>query len=267
MLNVLVLGDIISRVGRNSLKSKLSGLKKRLNVDICTANVENSAGMFGISEKVIDEISKSGVDVMTSGNHVWDKRAGIELLDLREDILRPANYPPGNPGHGYLITESRGVRIAVINLQGRTFMPTIDCPFRSADTILSEIPKDVRVRIVDFHAEATSEKVAMGYYLDGRVSVVAGTHTHVATADERILSGGTAFITDVGMVGASDSIIGVKKEQVIKRFLYALPVRFEVAYGNPRIEGLFVEIDDETGRASKVERIREETGDFVADER
>ena len=257
-MRVLFLGDIISKAGRKALADGLETIKARLAVDLCVGNVENAAGIFGVTPKVIDEIVASGVDLMTSGNHVWDKREGIGLLDSRDDILRPANYPPGVPGRGFVVREIKGAPLSLINLQGRTFMIPIDCPFRSADLILSEIPPGVKIILVDFHAEATSEKQALGAYLDGRVSAVVGTHTHVQTADERLLPGGTAFITDVGMVGPVDSVIGVRKEQVIERFTRALPVRFDVASGPVRICGLLVDIDDATGRAREVLRVREE---------
>lgn len=257
-MRVLFIGDIIGRTGRRILKSALPGLKAKLNVDLCIGNAENAAGMFGITKKVANEIATSGVDVMTSGNHIWDKREGIQLLDTRDDLLRPANYPPNVPGRGSLVREVRGAKVAVINLQGRTYMPPTDCPFRCADAILSKLPDGLNLILVDFHAEATSEKLAMGFYLDGRVSAVAGTHTHVPTADERILRGGAAYMTDIGMVGAFNSIIGVKKEEVLNRFLYALPVRFHVAYEQPCIEGMLVELDDNTGKAMSVLRVKED---------
>jgi len=257
-MRILLLGDIISKSGRQALAAGLSGIKARYAVDLCVGNVENAAGIFGITPKVIDEVAACGVDIMTSGNHVWDKREGLALLDSREDLLRPANYPPGVPGRGFAVKETRGTPYAVINLQGRTFMTPIDCPFRCADAILGEIPPGVKIVLVDFHAEATSEKQALAAYLDGRVSAFVGTHTHVQTADERVLPGGTAFITDLGMVGPIDSVIGVRKEQVIERFMRALPVRFEVADGAACIGGLLVDVDDATGRAREVVRVREE---------
>lgn len=253
-MRVLFLGDIISRVGRKIISNNLAAFKDKLGVDLCIGNVENAAGIFGITDKVVCEISSGGVDVMTSGNHVWDKREGIPLLDERDDLLRPANFPPGVPGRGHLVTTVGGIDVAVINLQGRTFMNPIDCPFREADDILSELDSSVKIILVDFHAEATSEKLALGFYLDGRVSAVSGTHTHIQTADERILPAGTAYLTDVGMVGPFDSIIGVKKEQVIDRFLHGLPVRFKVAHDRPRLDAFLVEIDDVTGTALSVER-------------
>lgn len=256
-MKVLFLGDIISRTGRQALKSALPRMKRDLDIDLCIGNVENAAGIFGITAKVAEEISHCGVDVMTGGNHIWDKAEGIALLDSRDDILRPANYPPGAQGRGFLVKDVAGTKAAVINLQGRTFMSPIDCPFRGADAVLSMLPPDARIIVVDFHAEATSEKVAMGFYLDGRVSAVAGTHTHVQTADERLLPEGTAFITDVGMVGPLDSVLGIKKRQVIDRFLYGIRVRFDVARENPYIDALFVDIEEDSGRALSIRRIHE----------
>ncbi|MDD4858161.1 MAG: TIGR00282 family metallophosphoesterase [Candidatus Krumholzibacteria bacterium] len=256
-MRVLFIGDIISKVGRKALAGGLRGLRDRFSIDLCIGNVENAAGIFGVTQKVIDEITSSGVDIMTSGNHIWDKREGVALLDSRNDILRPANYPPGVSGKGFTVREIDRTPVSVINLQGRTFMIPIDCPFRSADAVLSEIPPGVKIILVDFHAEATSEKQALGAYLDGRVSAIVGTHTHVQTADERVLPNGTAFITDVGMVGSIDSVIGVKKEQVIERFVRGIPVRFEVASGAACISGLMVDVDEATGRAREVIRVQE----------
>jgi metallophosphoesterase (TIGR00282 family) len=257
-MRILFLGDIISKVGRRALAAGLGNLRTRLSVDLCVGNVENAAGIFGITEKVIGEIAASGVDIMTSGNHVWDKREGLALLESRSDLIRPANYPPGAPGRGYTIARLGDIPIGVLNLQGRTFMyPPIDCPFRCADALIPAIAQEATIILVDFHAEATSEKQAMGYYLDGRVTAVAGTHTHVQTADEGVLPNGTAYITDVGMVGPEHSIIGVKREQVIDRFLRALPVRFEVANEKPCIDAFLVDADEATGLATAVQRVRE----------
>ncbi len=256
-MKILIIGDVLSKTGRLALNNGLYGLKKKLGVDFCTANVENGAGMFGVTRKVVEEISASGVDVMTSGNHIWDKQEGILLLDERNDMLRPANYPPGVPGRGWRVYAAGPVKICVINLQGRTFMPDIDCPFRAADRVLSELDPGVRIIVVDFHAEATSEKLALGFYLDGRVSVLAGSHTHVPTADERIFPGGTAFQSDVGMAGPFNSVIGVKPGQVIERYLKGINVRFQVGGDNPVIQGMLVDIDESTGKARNVERIHQ----------
>ncbi len=256
-MRILIIGDVLSKTGRLALKNGLPGLKEKLGVDFCTANVENGAGMFGVTRKVVEEIRASGVDVMTSGNHIWDKREGVSLLDEYTDLLRPANYPPGVPGRGWRVFDAGTDRVCVINLQGRTFMPDIDCPFRTADRILSELDPGIRIRIVDLHAEATSEKLAMAYYLDGRISVLAGSHTHVPTADERIFPGGMAYQTDVGMAGPFNSVIGVRPEQVIERFLKGVNVRFQVGGDTPVIQGMLVDVSASTGKAVNVERIHE----------
>ena len=257
-MKVLILGDIISKSGRKALKEALPALRERSGAELVLGNVENAAGLFGITEKVIEAIKAAGVDILTSGNHVWDKREGYPLLETRDDLLRPANYPDGAPGRGFLVRNVSGTDVCVINIQGRTFMTPIDCPFRRASRILAELPSSVKVVLVDFHAEATSEKLAMGFYLDGRVSALIGTHTHVQTSDERILPEGTAYITDVGMVGPRDSIIGVKKAQVIDRFIYGIPQRLQVESGTALLNGVLVDIDEETGRARSIERIAEE---------
>jgi metallophosphoesterase (TIGR00282 family) len=254
-MKVLLIGDILSKTGRNALKCGLPGLRENYDIDLCVANVENAAGMFGITKKIKDIISDAGVDIMTSGNHIWDKAEGVKLLDSDEDILRPANYPEDVPGSGYLITEVNGIPVAVINIQGRVFMPSIDCPFRAVDKILRNLGDHVKIIIVDIHAEATSEKLAMGFFLDGRVSVVAGTHTHVPTGDERILGNGTAYQTDLGMAGPFDSVIGMRKKETIDRFLLGIKQKFRVGGEIPVIEGLVVDIDDKTGKAKTVERI------------
>ncbi len=254
-MRILVIGDVLSKTGRLALKNGLPQLKETLGVDFCTANVENGAGMFGVTRKVVEEIRASGVDAMTSGNHIWDKREGISLLDEFNDMLRPANYPPGVPGRGWRVFNAGQTKVCVINLQGRTFMPDIDCPFRTADRVLSEIDPGIRIKIVDFHAEATSEKLALAYYLDGRVSILAGSHTHVPTADERIFPGGTAYQTDVGMAGPFNSVIGVQPEQVIERFLKGINVRFQVGGDTPVIQGMLVDLNDSTGMAVNVERV------------
>ena len=257
-MRILILGDIISKAGRKALREALPALRERIGAELVIGNVENAAGLFGITEKVIEAIKAAGVDVMTSGNHVWDKREGFPLLEMRDDLLRPANYPEGVPGRGALVRQVSGLDVGVINIQGRTFMTPIDCPFRRVSSILAEMPSSVKVVVVDFHAEATSEKLAMGFFLDGRVSALVGTHTHVQTADERILPDGTAYVTDVGMVGPRDSIIGVKKEQVIDRFLYGIPQRLQVESGTVILNAVLVDIDEKTGHARSIERVGEE---------
>ena len=263
-ISLLFLGDIIGRPGRKSVKKCLPSLVQKYSPSLIIANGENAAGGIGITEKVGKELFTQ-VDILTSGNHIWDRKEGIDYLKREPRLLRPANYPPENPGKGTCIyEESRGIKIGILNLQGRVFMEAIDCPFRVADEELKVLRPSTPVIIVDFHAEATSEKQAMGWYLDGKVSAVIGTHTHVPTADERILPKGTAFITDVGMVGGYNSVIGIRRDQALKRFLNARPQRFE-----PSKEGIFfsavlVEIDSQTGKALSIQReiiAEEESGD------
>lgn len=256
MIRVLFIGDIVGKPGRKVLSSLLPSLKERYRPFIVIANGENAAGGFGITPDVADEIFSMGVDVITSGNHIWDKKEIIEYLDRERRILRPANYPDSSPGRGSVILEMEGgERIAVVNLQGRVFMDSIDCPFRIAVKEIEKISSEARIIIVDFHAEATSEKAAMGWFLDGRVSAVVGTHTHVQTADERILSERTAFITDVGMVGSLNSVIGLEKEAVIKRFLTNMPQKFEPATKQLKLDGVIIDIDNITGCAINIERL------------
>ena len=220
------------------------------------ANGENAAGGFGITPPLADELFGYGVDVLTSGNHIWDKREIYEYLPRQPRLLRPANYPEGLPGCGVIVVEARnGVPCAIINLQGRALMSPIDCPFRKADVILKGLAADTRVRFVDFHAELTSEKTAMGWYLDGRVSAVVGTHTHIPTADTRLLPGGTAYQTDVGMTGPYHSVIGVDKQMIIEKFLTQLPMRMEAAKHGPELHGVIVEVDEATGRAASIRRV------------
>jgi metallophosphoesterase (TIGR00282 family) len=227
-------------------------------VDLVIVNGENAAAGFGLTAKIAGDLFDLGVDVITSGNHIWDKREIYEHLDREERLLRPANYPPGLPGRGAgLFETSSGIKVGVINLEGRVFMNNLDCPFRTADQLIRELRRHTPIILVDFHGEATSEKMAMGYYLDGQVSAVIGTHTHVQTADERILPGGTAYITDAGMTGSRDAVIGIRKELAIEKFLTQLPVRFEVAKKDSWLCGALVEVDRETGRAVEVQRIQE----------
>jgi len=256
-MNVLFIGDIVGKAGRRALRHILPALAQRLRTDLVIANVENAAGGVGITESVGREILSVGVDVMTSGNHIWDKKEVLSYIPKEDRLLRPANYPEGAPGSGCLtININRQLKVSVLNLSGRVFMPSIDCPFRTADRLLPSLKEDSGIVIVDFHAEATSEKLAMGWFLDGRVSAVIGTHTHVQTADERILPGGTAYITDVGMTGPVNSIIGVKKESVISKFLSQIPTKFEPATGETVLCAVVLDIDNETGLANSIQRIQ-----------
>jgi metallophosphoesterase (TIGR00282 family) len=256
-LRLLVIGDVVGRPGRRAVKANVGGLKREFDLDLVIANGENAAGGNGITREVGQELFNSGVDVITMGNHVWSKKDSYDYINKEVRIVRPANYPPGAPGTGVNIFEThRKVKVVVINLSGRVFLPPLDCPFRKVDEILSRVKEEARTVVVDFHAEATSEKIAMGWYLDGRVSAVFGTHTHVQTADEQILPGGTAYITDLGMTGPRDSVIGVKKELVIDKFISQLPVRFEVATGLFQFNGAVIDIDEETGEAKNIRRIQ-----------
>ncbi len=260
MIRVLFVGDIMGGPGRRALEAHLEGLVDRERIDFVIANAENIAGGFGLTAKVLEELDGLPVDVWTSGNHVWDKKEGVPLLDAHPSLLRPANYPDGNPGRGWCVEETAGgVPVAVINLQGQALMAPIDNPFRAADRVLEEIRQrhdGVRVVVVDIHAEATSEKQAMGWYLDGRVTAVLGTHTHVPTADERILPQGTAFQTDVGMTGPYESVIGMRPDKVIERFLLGTPRPFEPAKRDVQLRGAIVDADETTGRALAIRRLR-----------
>jgi metallophosphoesterase (TIGR00282 family) len=254
-MNLLFIGDIFGQPGRAVVAEHLGRLVARENIDLVIANAENSAGGFGVMPHIADELFSLGIDVMTTGNHVWDKRDIYPYLERQRRLLRPANYPEGTPGHGCYIAEARnGVRCAVINLQGRVYMPQSDCPFRKADQLLAGLD-GVKVRFVDFHAEVTSEKTAMGWYLDGRVSALVGTHTHIPTADARLLPKGTAYLTDVGMTGPYDSVIGVEKEPIVQKFLTSMPVKMEAAKGWVELRGVIVVVDAATGRATGIRPI------------
>jgi len=255
-MKILFIGDTVGKAGQTIVHQHLKHLQEEYQVDLTILNCENAAAGFGITPKIADEFFDWGIDVLTSGNHIWDKKEILPYLDKNARLLRPANYPADNPGKGVSVLRTRsGEEAAVLNLQGRVFMPPTDDPFRVADAELAKLPKHIKVIFVDMHGEATSEKVAMGWYLDGRVSAVVGTHTHVPTADETILPGGTAFITDVGMAGPFYSVIGVVKEDVIRRFLTSIPSKFESASQDGRLNGVFVEIDSHTGKARHIERI------------
>ena len=255
-MRILFIGDTVGKAGRAIVQHYLKDLQKDLNVDLTILNCENSAAGFGVTPKLADEFFDWGIDVLTSGNHIWDKKEIMPYLAKNSRLLRPANYPVDNPGRGVTVLKTRaGEEAAVMNLQGRVFMPPTDDPFRVADTELAKLPRHIKVIFVDMHCEATSEKVAMGWYLDGRVSAVVGTHTHVPTADETILPGGTAFITDVGMAGPFNSVIGVVKEDVLRRFLTSIPDKFETASQDARLNAVFVDVDSTTGKARSIERI------------
>ena len=254
-MKLLFIGDIFGHAGRKIVADHVKDIREAQGIDVVIANGENSAAGFGITPNIADELFGYGIDVMTSGNHIWDKKDIYEYFKRQPRLLRPANYPAGVPGEGIYIHETKsGARCAVMNLQGRVYMAQTDCPFRKAEGFLAALPADVKVRFLDFHAEVTSEKMAMGWYLDGRVSAIVGTHTHIPTADTRILPGGTAYQTDCGMTGPYDSVIGVEKETVLQKFLTALPVRMEPAKGGVELHSVIVEVDDATGKAIEVKR-------------
>jgi len=255
-MKILFIGDTVGKAGRSIVHQYLKELQETLAVDLTILNCENAAAGFGVTPRIADELFDWGIDVLTSGNHIWDKKEIMPYLSTNSRLLRPANYPEDNPGRGMTILKTRsGEEAAVLNLQGRVFMPPTDDPFRVADAELAKIPNHIKVIFVDMHGEATSEKVAMGWYLDGRVSAVVGTHTHIPTADETILPGGTAFLTDVGMAGPFHSVIGVIKEEVIRRFLTSIPDKFEAASLDARLNAVFVDVDSATGKARSIERI------------
>ncbi len=257
-MKIIFIGDIFGHPGRRIVKETLPKLAEEYAPDLILANGENAAGGFGLTPGLVEELLDMGIAALTSGNHIWDKKEILPYLRDHQDgrLLRPANYPGGAPGHGLYLGKTRsGVGYAVMNLQGRVFMPSIECPFRTADALLEQIPAEYPIRIVDMHAEATSEKVAMGWYLDGRVTAVLGTHTHVPTADETVLPQGTAYVTDLGMTGPYDSVIGIDKRQIIEKFLSQLPARFEVAKGDVRLCGVLIEADAASGRATSIQRI------------
>ncbi|MBI3321124.1 MAG: TIGR00282 family metallophosphoesterase [Candidatus Omnitrophica bacterium] len=255
-MKILLIGDIVGRPGRAIVEGDVIRLRQERAIDFVIANCENAAGGAGITPHIADDLFRAGVDVLTSGNHVWKKREAFELLNLDHRIIRPANYPTGAPGTGSTIIEAlSGQKVGVLNVMGRVFMEPLDCPFRTAERELERLKLVTPVIIVDMHAEATSEKVAMGWFLDGKVSCVFGTHTHIPTADERILPRGTAFITDVGMTGPYDSVIGRRVDQILQRFLSNIPNKSEVAEDNIQLRGLLVEVNPVTGKAVAVERI------------
>ena len=249
---ILAIGDVVGRPGRRAISQLLPGLRQRYALDLVIANAENAAGGIGLTLATAKELLEGGVDVLTSGNHIWAQKDIIPHLDSELPIIRPLNYPPGVPGKGYIVTKG----VAVVNLLGRTFIGDFDCPFRAMDQLLAKL--DQKIIIVDFHAEATSEKGAMGRYLDGRVSAVLGTHTHIGTTDAQLLPNGTAYVTDIGMTGPLDSVIGDDVEAVIQRFLTGIPRRLSVGKGKIAFNAILIKVDDETGQATSIERIYQE---------
>jgi len=266
-MRVLFIGDIVGSPGRQIVRDRLADIVARRRIDLVIANGENAASGFGITPRLAQELLAMGIDVLSGGNHSWDRKEVLEYMPHELRLLRPANFPEGNVGRGiYTSTAKNGVKYAVLNLQGRVFMTAIDDPFRKADAELAKLSEDVAFVLLDFHAETTSEKLAMGWYLDGRVTAVVGTHTHVATADEHVLPGGTAFITDVGMTGPHNGVIGMDKEAIIKKFIDGLPARFEVASGDVQMNCVLIEADaaaprNAAGRlrAHSIERLRLKT--------
>jgi metallophosphoesterase (TIGR00282 family) len=270
-MRILFIGDIVGRPGRQLVRTGLGALVSRYHIDFVVANGENAAAGFGITREIGDELLDLGVDVLTSGNHIWDKKEALDYIGAEARLLRPANYPAGVPGRGSYVARARnGQSVGVINVMGRVFMLQVDDPFAVVLREIDALGPRARVLFVDFHAEATSEKIAMGWHLDGKVTAVIGTHTHVQTADERVLPKGTAYLTDAGMTGPHDSVIGVEVEPALGRFLTGLPSRFETATANPRLNAVIVEADDATGKATDIERLsysQDELAELAADER
>ncbi len=253
-MNILFIGDIVGKPGRKAINEGLSNLVKREKADFVIANCENAAGGLGITPKLLNNLIRRGIDAVTSGNHIWKRKEIFPVIEKDPRILRPANYPRVAPGRGYNIFKLNNLQVAVINIQGRVFLENIDCPFAVIDKILDKIQK-IPVKIVDFHAEATSEKIAMGWYLDGKVSALIGTHTHVQTADARLLNEGTAYISDAGMTGSINGVIGVKKEEIINKFITGMPFRFKVAKGDERIQGVIIKVNQDTGKALSIKPV------------
>jgi len=258
-MNLLFVGDVVGSPGRRALAEALTGVIDRHKIDFTVVNIENAAGGFGLTVDLFEDLSRMPIDVFSSGNHIWDKKEIYDSLNSSDRLLRPANYPPGNPGRGATVqTTASGIPVGVLNLQGQVFMPAnADSPFRVADEELAQMEKSgAKVILVDFHAEATSEKIAIGWYLDGRVSAVIGTHTHVPTADETIRPGGTAYLSDAGMTGAYEGVIGFSKDRIIEKFLSQTPRTFETAKRDIRLSGAVVGVDETTGKATSIERVQ-----------
>ena len=251
-----MVGDVFGEPGRTALARLLPGLRQQHAIDFCVVNVENAAGGFGVTPPMARQFLAEGADVLTSGNHIWDKREIVEYIAKENLLLRPANFPLGTPGVGHVTVKCGPHKVAVLNLMGRVFMLPLDCPFRKADEIVPELRRETPIVLVDMHCEATSESQAMGWYLDGRVSAVVGTHRHVQTADERVLPGGTAYITDLGMTGPTDGVIGVDRDLILQRFLQQMPARFEPAKGPAALHGAVIVVDPDSGRASDIRRLR-----------
>ncbi|MDI4646134.1 TIGR00282 family metallophosphoesterase [Cohnella hashimotonis] len=262
-MKVVFIGDIVGQVGRDTVKRLLPWLKDKYQPHIVIANGENAAGGRGINAAITRELFSAGVQGITMGNHTWDNREIFEFIDDEARMVRPANLPPGTPGRGYTIIKSGSRELAIVNLIGRTFLPPSDCPFRKADEIVDELRRKTKCILVDFHAEATSEKIAMGWHLDGRASVVLGTHTHVQTNDDRILPEGTAYVTDAGMTGPRDGVLGMERESVLRKFITGMPTRFQVAETKWHLNGLFVDIDEATGKALSVRTIRVDEDSWI----
>lgn len=256
MLRVLFIGDIVGKGGRRAVKELLPQIVQDNNIDIVIANAENAAGGNGITKEIADELISNGINFLTMGNHVWDKKDVFDFIDGYPKIIRPANYPPGTPGKGFNFINYKDLKVAVVNMSGRVFLNPLDCPFRTMDAVINIIKDQTNIILVDFHAEATSEKIAFGWYLDGKVSAVLGTHTHVQTADERILIKGTGYISDLGMTGPRNSVLGVKTDLVINKFLTQMPVRFETASGPVQLNGVIIDIDSKTGEATNINRVQ-----------
>jgi 2',3'-cyclic-nucleotide 2'-phosphodiesterase len=255
-MRVLMVGDVYGEPGRAAIQTLLPRLREQHAINLAVVNVENSAGGFGVTPPMAKAFLEQGVDVMTTGNHVWDKKEIVPHIVKDNLLLRPANFPEGTPGVGYVTVKAGPYRVGVVNLMGRVFMNPIDCPFRKADEIVAVLRKETPIILVDMHAEATSETLAMGWYLNGRVTAVVGTHRHVQTADERVLPGGTAYITDLGLTGPTDGVIGVDRDQIIQRFITQMPMKFETANGPAALHGAVITLDPETGRATDIERLR-----------
>jgi 2',3'-cyclic-nucleotide 2'-phosphodiesterase len=254
-MKILMIGDVVAKPGRVAVLERIQDLREQHHVDLAIMNADNLAGGFSVTPALCEQLFATGIDVMTSGNHIFDKKEAIEYIRKQPRLVRPANYPPNTPGCGFWSGEVNGTRVAVINVMGRVFMPPSDDPFRVVDQVLKSLPEDTPVRLVDMHAEATSEKVAMGWHLDGRVSAVVGTHTHVQTADERILPQGTAYLTDLGMTGSYAGVIGMNKADVIARFTSVTARRADHASGQVRICGALIDVDEATGQARTIERV------------